>query len=202
MGQLLTHIVQKSFGDETIDPSDPLQRRLAGECVNAILWRNTLGLEANRNITALPDGFEPVADSRGRFWMDMDSLRRAEREPLVAEAVSDKPPPVEGDTVESHTVLDPDGTVTSTEAVNGDDSYDWLMELDPDAEDLDFNALEGHGFPLPKRTSERRYQLWNGEIVVGSLTEAAEQHFAGVRARIRELCAEHLVPAAGSVTDT
>ena len=179
MGQLLTHIVQKSFGDDMITPDDPLRKRLAGECVNAMFWRNTLGMEKNRHITALPDGLEPVADSRGRFWVDMDMLRRAEREPLVAEAVSDKPTPSEAP-----------------------DSYDWLMELDPDAEDLDFNALEGHGFPLPKRTSERRYQLWNGEIVVGSLSEAAEQHFAGVRARIRELCAEHLVPAAGSVTDT
>lgn len=183
MGQLLTHIVQKSFGDDMINPDDPLRKRLSGECVNAILWRNTLGLEKNRQITALPDGFEPVADSRGRFWMDMDMLRRAEREPLVAEAVSEGPTPTE----------------VPTEAP---DDYGWLMELDPDADDLDFNALAGHGFPLPAQTGERRYQLWNGEVVVGSLTEAAEQHFAGVRARIRELCAEHLVPAAGLVTVT
>ena len=67
MGQLLTHIVQRSFGDDTISTIDPLQQRLAGECVNAMFWRTTLGLERNRHIVVLPDGLEPVADTFGRF---------------------------------------------------------------------------------------------------------------------------------------
>ncbi len=182
MGQLLTHIVQRSFGDDTISELDPLQHRQAGECVNAMCWRTTGGLERNRHITLMPEGLGPVADTFGRYWVDLEMLRKSGREPLEAELAQDKPVPV---------------IVPSQPS----DDLTWLFDLDPDADDLDFNVLVEHGFPMPVKTSERRWQLWDGQVVVGSMTEAGEEHFAGVRARLRELRAEHLVPAAGSVTD-
>ena len=188
MGQLLTHIVCRTFGDDTIRDDDPLQQRLSEECVNALPWRNLEGLEKSRRVIPMPDGLQPVIDSWGRFWVDLDALIRAGREPL------------QGTAVESRTTLSQGGDITADANVTEDMA--WLFDFDPDVEDLDWNALAVHGFPLPTKTSERRYELWNGQIMVGSMTEAAEEHFAGVRARIRELRAEHLVPAAGSATDS
>lgn len=181
MGKLLTHIVCRTFGDDTINTLDPLQQRLSEECVNALPWRNLEGLEKSRRVIPMPDGLQPVTDSWGRFWVDLDALIRAGREPMDVKATSVKPSPVV--------------------AVEPDEDMTWLCDFDPDVEDLDWNALATHGFALPTKTSERRYQLWNGQIMVGSMSEAADEHFAGVRVRIRELRAEHLVPAAGSATE-
>ena len=181
MGQLLTHIVCRTFGDDTINTLDPLQQRLSEECVNALPWRNLEGLEKSRRVIPMPDGLQPISDSWGRFWVDLDALIRAGREPMDVKATSDRPPPV--------TIPEVEGDMA------------WLYDCDPDVEVLDWNALAEHGFPLPTKTSERRYRLWNGQVMVGSMSEAADEHFAGVRARIRELRAEHLVPAAGSATD-
>lgn len=180
MAQLLTHIVQRSFGDDTINRIDPLQQRMAGECVNALMWRNIEGLEKSRRIVPMPEGLEPISDSFGRFWIDIPMLKNAGRELLDIEAKRGSVEPVE---------------------VVGSDDLSWLEDIDPDAEDLDWNALIEHGFAMPARMEGGSYQLWNGQVVVGSLMEAAEEHYAGVRARIRELRAEHLVPAAGSVTE-
>ncbi len=177
MAQLLTHIVQKSFGDDTINVLDPLQKRVAGECVNALFWRTLEGMENTRRIAPLPEGLDPIVDSFGRFWIDMQMLKNAGREPMNPEVAA------------------PDALTVLVS-----DAGDWCMAFDPEAEDLDFNALVEHGFPLPERVAEKRYRIWDGQIIEGSMGEAGEEHFAGVRARLRELRAEHLVPAAGSVT--
>lgn len=177
MAQLLTHIVQKSFGDDTINELDPLQQRQAGECVNAMFWRTTPALERDRHLTIMPESLDPIPDSFGRFWIDMDMLLKSKRTPLATE-VDDAPIIVN----------------------QARDDMDWLLGFDPEAEDIDFNALVEYGFTLPVRVSEG-YKLWNGAIVVASLGEAGEEHSAGVRTRLRELRAEHLAPAAGSVTE-
>ncbi len=180
MGQLLTHIVCRTFGDDTINVDDPLQQRTSEECVNALAWRNLEGLENSRKVIPMPDGLQPVIDSWGRFWIDLDALNRASREPMDA-GIDDKPPPVI--------------------ASENNEDLSWLIDFDPDGE-LDWNVLAGHGFPFPAKTGERCYQLWNGRVVIGSMAEAADEHYAGVRARIRELRTEHLAPAAGSATAT
>ncbi len=196
MGQLLTHIVCKSFGDDTIN-ADDLQRRLAGEVVNGLFWPNIEGLEKNRHVVAMPDGLEPVADSFGRFWIDVDALNRAEREPMQAEV--EVAPEVATVTqpdanLEMHTVLDPSGVTTVDVTPNAP----WFMDVDLDANPTEFVK---HGFDMPKKVSERRWQLWDGTVVAGK-TKANKAHSAGLRARIRELRTEHAASAAGSVTNT
>jgi len=179
MGQLLTHIVCRSFGDDTIREDD-VQKRFAGECVNALFWRNVDGLEKNRHVVAMPEGLEPVSDTHGRFWIDLDALIRAEREPLTAEADAS-----------------PEPVIVSTPGV-GATTVPWFVDIDIDANPTEFVE---HGFTMPTQVSERRWKLWDGTIVAGK-TKALNAHTAGVRARIRELRAEHQTPAAGSDTDT
>ena len=91
MGQLVTHVVCRSFGDDTIKEEDPLRRRLAGEVVNALSWRNVQGLEKNRHVVSVPEGLEPVADTYGRLWVDREMLHKAEREALQGTVSTPKP---------------------------------------------------------------------------------------------------------------
>ena len=98
MGKLLTHVVCRSFGDDTIKVDDPLRRRLAGECVNGLFWRNVKGLVKNRHVVTMPEGLEPVADTYGRLWVDLEMLHKAEREALEGTTLT--PPEPTGTLIE------------------------------------------------------------------------------------------------------
>ncbi len=173
MGQLLTHIVCRSFGDDTIKGGDPLRRRLAGECVNAVFWRNFQGLEKNRHIIPMPEGLEPVADTFGRLWVDLEMLHKAEREALSGTVpVPDeaKPPPVVA--------------AEQEQAVAAPTKDDYALP-------------QRSGNPAGQYT---KYELWDGSIVVGK-AKALEAHEAGVNADLERRSLESQAPAAGVTSE-
>ena len=183
MGQLLTHVVCRSFGDNTIKDGDPLRRRLAGECVNAMFWRNVKGLERNRHVVPMPEGLEPISDTYGRLWVDLDSLHKAERKALVGTAPQPEvvePPPV--------------ASLSQEQAV------------EPGSADLLTRTADLDRYPDPVREGKpgryTKYKLWDGSIVVGKVA-ALEAHAAGVNADLeRRRLESSTEPSAGTDDET
>jgi len=88
MSKILTHHVLKAFDDDGVE-------RLPGECVNALPWRTSTQLEAQRYIQPLPEGVEPVGDDGGRWWLAAEWLVRHGRTPMdVGPAKKDELPEV------------------------------------------------------------------------------------------------------------
>ena len=170
MGQLVTHVVCRSFGDDTIKEEDPLRRRLAGEVVNALSWRNVRGLEKNRHVVPAPEGLEPVADTHGRLWVDLDMLYKAEREALVGTVA----PPTEVRPT-------PVAPVEQEQAVAAPSEDDYALP-------------ERSGNPAGQHT---KYELWDGRVVMGKAA-ALDAHSAGVQADLERRRLESQAPAAGA----
>ena len=74
---------------------------LPGRCVNALGWRLAERLVSTRYLMPLPEGLDPVPDTQGGYWVDLETLERHGLKPQGTEAIAqNEPEPVDEPEVE------------------------------------------------------------------------------------------------------